>query len=87
MEYVIFSYNPCVSVFQEQERVEQGVTQQQKVQEAGRQKLLGKVRQAEASISTRISTLLLDNKRCENKWSVRSGGKISEQFSVATSEK
>ncbi|XP_053473763.1 E3 ubiquitin-protein ligase LRSAM1 [Ictalurus furcatus] len=52
-----------LSVKLEQERVEQGVTQQQKVQEAERQKLLGKVRQAEASISTRISTLLLDNKR------------------------
>ncbi|MCJ8748656.1 hypothetical protein PDJAM_G00167310 [Pangasius djambal] len=52
-----------LSVKLEQERVEQGVTQQQKVQEAERQKLLEKVRQAEARISTRISNLLLDNKR------------------------
>ncbi|XP_027021203.1 E3 ubiquitin-protein ligase LRSAM1 [Tachysurus fulvidraco] len=52
-----------LSVKLEQERVEQGVCLQQKVQEAERQKLLEKVRQAEASISTRISNLLLDNKR------------------------
>ncbi|KAB5522520.1 hypothetical protein PHYPO_G00160440 [Pangasianodon hypophthalmus] len=54
-----------LSVKLEQERVEQGVSQQQKFQEAERQKLLEKVRQAEASISTRISNLLLDNKRQE----------------------
>ncbi|KAG7314638.1 hypothetical protein KOW79_021941 [Hemibagrus wyckioides] len=52
-----------LSVKLEQERVEQGVCLQQKVQEAERQKLLEKVRQAEANISTRISNLLLDNKR------------------------
>ncbi|GAA6095227.1 E3 ubiquitin-protein ligase LRSAM1 [Tachysurus ichikawai] len=52
-----------LSVKLEQERVEQGVCLQQKVQDAERQKLLEKVRQAEASISTRISNLLLDNKR------------------------
>ncbi|KAF7688727.1 E3 ubiquitin-protein ligase LRSAM1 [Silurus meridionalis] len=52
-----------LSVKLEQERVEQGVNQQQRFQEAERQKLLEKVRQAEAGISTRISNLLLDNKR------------------------
>ncbi|KAF4073112.1 hypothetical protein AMELA_G00255130 [Ameiurus melas] len=52
-----------LSVKLEQERVEQGVSHQQKVQEVEHQKLLGKVRQAEASISIRISNLLLDNKR------------------------
>ncbi|XP_060768891.1 E3 ubiquitin-protein ligase LRSAM1 isoform X2 [Neoarius graeffei] len=52
-----------LSVKLEQERVEQGVSHQQKVHEAERQKLLEKVRRAEASISTRISNLLLDNKR------------------------
>ncbi|KAM9440966.1 E3 ubiquitin-protein ligase LRSAM1 [Clarias gariepinus] len=52
-----------LSVKLEQERVEQGVSQQQKVQEAERQKLLEKVRRAEASITSRISNLLLDNKR------------------------
>ncbi|KAK3527296.1 hypothetical protein QTP86_018600, partial [Hemibagrus guttatus] len=56
-------YSPCASVLQEQERVEQGVCLQQKVQEAERQKLLEKVRRAEASIGARISNLLLDNKR------------------------
>ncbi|TSK16240.1 E3 ubiquitin-protein ligase LRSAM1 [Bagarius yarrelli] len=52
-----------LSVKLEQERVEQGVCYQQKIQDAERQKLLEKVRQAESSISTRIATLLLENKR------------------------
>ncbi|XP_062844283.1 E3 ubiquitin-protein ligase LRSAM1 isoform X2 [Trichomycterus rosablanca] len=52
-----------LSVKLEQERLEQGVCQQQRIQEAERQKLLEKVRLAEASISTRITNLLLDNKR------------------------
>ncbi|XP_007257042.3 E3 ubiquitin-protein ligase LRSAM1 isoform X1 [Astyanax mexicanus] len=52
-----------LSVKLEQERVEKDVCQQQKTQEAERQRVLEKVRQAETSISTRISNLLLDNKR------------------------
>uniref|UniRef100_A0A8B9KH58 RING-type domain-containing protein n=1 Tax=Astyanax mexicanus TaxID=7994 RepID=A0A8B9KH58_ASTMX len=55
----------AVCVYQEQERVEKDVCQQQKTQEAERQRVLEKVRQAETSISTRISNLLLDNKRME----------------------
>uniref|UniRef100_A0A8B9KH39 RING-type domain-containing protein n=1 Tax=Astyanax mexicanus TaxID=7994 RepID=A0A8B9KH39_ASTMX len=54
-----------LSVKLEQERVEKDVCQQQKTQEAERQRVLEKVRQAETSISTRISNLLLDNKRME----------------------
>uniref|UniRef100_A0A8B9RDV5 RING-type domain-containing protein n=1 Tax=Astyanax mexicanus TaxID=7994 RepID=A0A8B9RDV5_ASTMX len=54
-----------LSVKLEQERVEKDVCQQQKTQEAERQRVLEKVRQAETSISTRISNLLLDNKRSE----------------------
>lgn len=52
-----------LSVKLEQERLEQGVCQQQKIQEAERQKMLQKVRQAEASISSRITNLLLNNTR------------------------
>ncbi|XP_051981320.1 E3 ubiquitin-protein ligase LRSAM1-like isoform X1 [Xyrauchen texanus] len=50
-----------LSVKQEQERLELGVSQQQKAQEAERQKMLVKVRQAESM--SRVSDLLLDNKR------------------------
>ncbi|XP_067294780.1 E3 ubiquitin-protein ligase LRSAM1 isoform X2 [Pseudorasbora parva] len=49
----------------EQERLELGVSQQQKAQEAVRLKMLDKVRQAESVIMGRISDLLLDNKRQE----------------------
>ncbi|XP_026854323.2 E3 ubiquitin-protein ligase LRSAM1 [Electrophorus electricus] len=52
-----------LSVKLEQERVEKGVCEQQRVQEAERQKLLQRVQKAEASIAARISNLLLDNKR------------------------
>lgn len=83
---IIVSSRPCFPVFQEQERVEQGVCLQQKVQEAERQKLLEKVRKAEANISTRISNLLLDNKRCGNRLCGVTGGK-SDQFSVVIYEK
>uniref|UniRef100_A0AAX7T0D0 RING-type domain-containing protein n=1 Tax=Astatotilapia calliptera TaxID=8154 RepID=A0AAX7T0D0_ASTCA len=53
------------SVRQEQERVEQGVSKQQRAQEAERQLVLEKVRQAEDNISSRISSLLMDNNRSE----------------------
>lgn len=51
------------SVRQEQERLEQGVNQQQRAQEAERMLILEKVRQAEDSISSRISNMLMDNSR------------------------
>uniref|UniRef100_A0A4W4G358 RING-type domain-containing protein n=1 Tax=Electrophorus electricus TaxID=8005 RepID=A0A4W4G358_ELEEL len=47
-----------LSVKLEQERVEKGVCEQQRVQEAERQKLLQRVQKAEASIAARISNLL-----------------------------
>uniref|UniRef100_UPI003AAD54BC E3 ubiquitin-protein ligase LRSAM1 isoform X3 n=1 Tax=Centroberyx gerrardi TaxID=166262 RepID=UPI003AAD54BC len=46
-----------------QERLEQGVSQQQRAQEAERLLVLGRVRQAENDISGRISSLLMDNNR------------------------
>ncbi|KAJ8286528.1 hypothetical protein GJAV_G00040180 [Gymnothorax javanicus] len=52
-----------LSVKQEQERLEQGVSQQQRALEAERQRLLGQVRLAEHSITNRISSLLEENKR------------------------
>ncbi|XP_072528535.1 E3 ubiquitin-protein ligase LRSAM1 isoform X2 [Salminus brasiliensis] len=52
-----------LSVKLEQERLEKDVYQQQKAQDAERQRILEKVRQAETSIATRITNLLLDNKR------------------------
>ncbi|XP_056313989.1 E3 ubiquitin-protein ligase LRSAM1 [Danio aesculapii] len=54
-----------LSVKLEQERLELGVSQQQKAQEAERLKVLDKVRQAESAVMNRISDLLLDNKRQE----------------------
>ncbi|KAM3874491.1 E3 ubiquitin-protein ligase LRSAM1 [Diretmus argenteus] len=51
------------SVRQEQERLEQGVSQQQRAQEAERLLVLGRVRQAENDITDRISTLLMDTSR------------------------
>ncbi|XP_068190751.1 E3 ubiquitin-protein ligase LRSAM1 isoform X2 [Antennarius striatus] len=51
------------SVRQEQERVEQGVNQQQRAQEAERQNVLEKVRLAEDDISSRISSMLMDKNR------------------------
>ncbi|XP_040013331.1 E3 ubiquitin-protein ligase LRSAM1-like [Xiphias gladius] len=51
------------SVRQEQERMEKGVSQQQRAQEAERLVVLEKVRQAEDSISSRISNMLMDNNR------------------------
>lgn len=53
----------CFSASQEQQRLELGVSQQQKAQETERQKTLDKVRLAESNIMGRISDLLLDNKR------------------------
>ncbi|XP_038126637.1 E3 ubiquitin-protein ligase LRSAM1 [Cyprinodon tularosa] len=50
-------------VRQDQERAQLGFSQQQRAQEAERQLLLEKVRQAEDNISCRISSLLLDNNR------------------------
>uniref|UniRef100_A0A3Q2ZWH6 Leucine rich repeat and sterile alpha motif containing 1 n=1 Tax=Kryptolebias marmoratus TaxID=37003 RepID=A0A3Q2ZWH6_KRYMA len=46
-----------------QERVDQGFSLQQRAQEAERQLVLEKVRQAEDNISGRISSLLMDNSR------------------------
>ncbi|KAL4609353.1 E3 ubiquitin-protein ligase LRSAM1 [Arapaima gigas] len=51
------------SVKEEQERLEQGVTQQQKAMEVERQRLLDQVKLAESSITNRITNLLLQNKR------------------------
>ncbi|MED6276386.1 hypothetical protein CHARACLAT_002434 [Characodon lateralis] len=51
------------SVRLDQERVEQGFSHQQRAQEAERQLVLEKVRQAEHNISGRISGLLMDNSR------------------------
>uniref|UniRef100_A0A3P8SVT0 Leucine rich repeat and sterile alpha motif containing 1 n=1 Tax=Amphiprion percula TaxID=161767 RepID=A0A3P8SVT0_AMPPE len=51
------------SVRQEQERMELGVSQQQRAQEAERLLVLEKVRQAENNITTRISSMLMDNNR------------------------
>ncbi|XP_052412820.1 E3 ubiquitin-protein ligase LRSAM1 [Carassius gibelio] len=52
-----------LSVKLEQQRLELGVSQQQKAQETERQKILDKARLAEINIMSRISDLLLDNKR------------------------
>ncbi|XP_016143474.1 E3 ubiquitin-protein ligase LRSAM1-like isoform X2 [Sinocyclocheilus grahami] len=52
-----------LSVKLEQQRLELGVSQQQKAQETERQKMLDKVHLAESNIMSRISDLLLDNKR------------------------
>ncbi|TRZ00597.1 hypothetical protein DNTS_006466 [Danionella cerebrum] len=57
--------NVLMSVKLEHERLELGVSQQQKAQEAERLKMLDKVRQAESAVMMRISDLLLDNKRQE----------------------
>ncbi|XP_008285564.1 E3 ubiquitin-protein ligase LRSAM1 [Stegastes partitus] len=51
------------SVRQEQERVELGLSQQQRAQEAERLLVLEKVKQAENNISSRISSMLMDNNR------------------------
>ncbi|XP_068608907.1 E3 ubiquitin-protein ligase LRSAM1 [Brachionichthys hirsutus] len=55
--------NMLISVRQEQERVEQGVSQQQRAQEAERLSVLEKVRLAEDDISSRISNMLMDKNR------------------------
>uniref|UniRef100_A0A8C4GRN9 RING-type domain-containing protein n=1 Tax=Dicentrarchus labrax TaxID=13489 RepID=A0A8C4GRN9_DICLA len=55
--------NMLNSVRQEQERLEQGVNQQQRAQEAERLLVLEKVRQAEDGISSRISNMLMDKNR------------------------
>uniref|UniRef100_A0A3Q4BAV2 SAM domain-containing protein n=1 Tax=Mola mola TaxID=94237 RepID=A0A3Q4BAV2_MOLML len=55
--------NMLNSVRQEQERMEQGVSRQQRAQEAERLQVLEKVRQAEDDISSRISNMLMDNNR------------------------
>lgn len=52
----------CADV-QEQERLEHGVTQQQRAQESERLLLLEKVRHAEDDLSSRISSMLLDDNR------------------------
>ncbi|KAM4527439.1 E3 ubiquitin-protein ligase LRSAM1 [Odontesthes bonariensis] len=59
----IHKENILNSVRQEQERVELGFSQQQRAQEAERLLVLEKVRQAEDSISGRISSMLMDNNR------------------------
>uniref|UniRef100_A0A3B4EGI5 SAM domain-containing protein n=1 Tax=Pygocentrus nattereri TaxID=42514 RepID=A0A3B4EGI5_PYGNA len=55
-----------LSVKLEQERLEKDMCQQQKAQEAERQRVLEKVRQAETNLATRIANLQLDNKRYGN---------------------
>ncbi|KAM6902482.1 E3 ubiquitin-protein ligase LRSAM1 [Xenentodon cancila] len=55
--------NILSSVRQEQERMEQGFSQQQRAQEAERLLVLEKVRQAEDSISSRITSMLMDSNR------------------------
>ncbi|XP_041825446.1 E3 ubiquitin-protein ligase LRSAM1 isoform X2 [Melanotaenia boesemani] len=55
--------NILTSVRQEQERVNQGFSQQQKAQEAERLLILERVRQAEENISSRISSRLMDSNR------------------------
>ncbi|XP_076614091.1 E3 ubiquitin-protein ligase LRSAM1 [Chaetodon auriga] len=55
--------NMLNSVRQEQERLEQGVSQQQRAQEAERLLVLEKVRQAENTISSRIGNMLMDKNR------------------------
>ncbi|KAJ4920122.1 hypothetical protein JOQ06_024521 [Pogonophryne albipinna] len=55
--------NILISVRQEQERLELGVSQQQRAQEAERLLVLERVRQAEDGISSRISTMLMDKSR------------------------
>ncbi|XP_070780517.1 E3 ubiquitin-protein ligase LRSAM1 isoform X2 [Enoplosus armatus] len=55
--------NMLNSVRQEQERVDLGVSQQQRAQEAERVLVLGKIRQAEDGISSRISNMLMDKNR------------------------
>ncbi|XP_041666080.1 E3 ubiquitin-protein ligase LRSAM1 [Cheilinus undulatus] len=55
--------NMLNSVRQEQERVEQGVSQQQRAQEAERLLVLERVRFAEDTISSRISNMLMDKNR------------------------
>uniref|UniRef100_UPI0037E7E081 E3 ubiquitin-protein ligase LRSAM1 isoform X2 n=1 Tax=Semicossyphus pulcher TaxID=241346 RepID=UPI0037E7E081 len=55
--------NMLHSVRQEQERVELGVSQQQRTQEAERLLVLERVRYAEDNISSRISNMLMDKNR------------------------
>ncbi|XP_034048318.1 E3 ubiquitin-protein ligase LRSAM1 isoform X1 [Thalassophryne amazonica] len=55
--------NMLNSVRQEQERLEQGVTLQQRAQEAERLLVLERVREAEDNISGRINNMLMDNRR------------------------
>ncbi|XP_056146953.1 E3 ubiquitin-protein ligase LRSAM1 [Lampris incognitus] len=55
--------NMLHSVRQEQERLEQGVTQQQRAQEAEKLLVLERVRRSENDISSRISNLLMDSSR------------------------
>ncbi|CAL9682536.1 unnamed protein product [Knipowitschia caucasica] len=58
-----FKENILNSVRKEQERIEEGLTQQQKAQEADRLLVLERVRQAEDDITTRIDNMLTDNNR------------------------
>lgn len=48
---------------QEQERLEHGVSQQQRAQEAERLLVLERIRQAEVDISSRISNILMDENK------------------------
>ncbi|XP_055009333.1 E3 ubiquitin-protein ligase LRSAM1 isoform X2 [Boleophthalmus pectinirostris] len=51
------------SVRQEQEKIDEGLTQQQRAQEAERLLVLEKVRQVEDDITSRIDSMLMDNNR------------------------
>ncbi|CAL8276336.1 unnamed protein product [Merluccius merluccius] len=51
------------SVKLERERLDQGLSQQQRAQEAERGLILARVRQAEEDVTSRVSSMLLDNTR------------------------
>uniref|UniRef100_A0A8C1NB12 Leucine rich repeat and sterile alpha motif containing 1 n=1 Tax=Cyprinus carpio TaxID=7962 RepID=A0A8C1NB12_CYPCA len=71
-----------LSVKLEQQRLELGVSQQQKAQETERQKILDKVRQAETNVMSRISDLLFDNKRKLSYYFLRTNLSFFSSFSL-----
>uniref|UniRef100_A0A9J8ATN1 Leucine rich repeat and sterile alpha motif containing 1 n=1 Tax=Cyprinus carpio carpio TaxID=630221 RepID=A0A9J8ATN1_CYPCA len=71
-----------LSVKLEQQRLELGVSQQQKAQETERQKILDKVRQAESNVMSRISDLLFDNKRKLSYYFLRTNLSFFSSFSL-----
>uniref|UniRef100_A0A3P8VQI4 Leucine rich repeat and sterile alpha motif containing 1 n=1 Tax=Cynoglossus semilaevis TaxID=244447 RepID=A0A3P8VQI4_CYNSE len=81
-----FKENILNSVRLEQERLEQGVCQQQRAQEVERLLVLEKVRQAEDSISSRISNMLIDNQRSINMLTVSRHRIRMEHLTAITQE-